>query len=74
MLAYNNPYDVSVSTRDLLYLDRGKRDYIRQMTSVLESYEGAEPMSTNLSRHIYNMIHGFPEAPVAYLIKTSKTI
>jgi hypothetical protein len=64
-----NPYDFSPSRTELLYLNKGQRDYVKQMTFILESYEGREPETSNLSRHIYHIIHGYPE-PIQYIKKT----
>jgi hypothetical protein len=71
MLLYDNPYDFSTSPRDMLLMTPAKRAYVAQMTFVLESYEGREPETTNLSRHLYHYVNGYPEAPTSWLIKTS---
>ena len=70
-LQLQNPYDYSTSPRDMLLMTPAKRAYVAQMTFVLESYEGREPETSNLSRHLHAYVHGYPEAPTSWLIKTS---
>ena len=70
-LQLQNPYDYSTSPRDMLLMTSQQRAYVNQMTFVLQSFEGREPETSNLSRHLYHYINGYPEAPDHVLIKTS---
>ena len=71
MLQLQNPYDFSTSPRDMLLMTPAQRAYVKQMTFILEQYDGLEPQTSNLSRHLYHYINGYPEAPTSWLIKTS---
>ena len=66
-----NPYDFAPDRRDMLLMTPAQRAYVKQMTFVLESYEGREPETSNLSRHLQYYVNGYPEAPTSWLIKTS---
>jgi hypothetical protein len=66
MIQLQNPYDVSYSARDTLFLTPAKRAYINQMRFVLESYQGREPETSNLSRHLYEYIHA-GETPLSHI-------
>ena len=65
---YNNPYDYTSDAREMLLMSPSQRAYLEQMTFVLEQYEGREPYTTNLSRHLYHYVHGFPPAPEFVMI------
>ena len=71
MIQLSNPYDYSTSPRDMLLMTPAQRSYVKQMTFILEQYDGLEPQTSNLSRHLYHYINGYPEAPDHVLIKTS---
>jgi hypothetical protein len=55
----------------MLLMSADQRAYVAQMTFVLQSYEGREPETSNLSRHLYHYVNGYPEAPDHVLLKTS---
>jgi hypothetical protein len=66
---YDNPYDYTSDAREMLLMSPSQRAYVEQMTFVLQSYEGREPETTNLSRHLYHYTFGYAPAPDFVMIK-----
>ena len=76
MMPLQNPYDVSYSARDTLFLSPSRRAYVKQMRFVLESFQGREPETSNLSRHLNEYINGYehPLSNIQYSEIVKKSI